>query len=103
MYTYTHTLSLHDALPTCPRLRLHTPRYHPVGAAERWIAGSSPAMTIGGEGETIGGEGDSLRPLLLRLRRRAQVGGEVAAGVAVGHPGDVFGRDRKSTRLNSSH
>src|SRR5439155_24775564 len=78
--TETYTLSLHDALPISP------PRSARRGEALRWMRDPCPRRAAGRQG---------------RRRPRPHVDGHLRAGA--GHGSRIQRRDRKSTRLNSSH
>src|SRR5207249_8083043 len=84
--TDTSTLSLHDALPICPALRL-------VGQSEVGaMAGMMGLMTMTvGLAAAAGNAGD---------RTRAEV---TELGDLADQLGALVLQDRKSTRLNSSH
>src|SRR3546814_19242777 len=81
IYTYGHTLSLHDALPIWAR---------GAGAQRLPAAGSRPAGAGGGRRDPAVGH-DQYQRL------------PAPAGAGRGPAQAVAGRDRKSTRLNSSH
>src|SRR3546814_11921124 len=86
IYTYCHTLSLHDALPISDPGHLRNRQL--VGTAYRGDPGTRPAL------EDAGDPG-----VLHRLHR------SVPFGAADHHPvhGGHHDADRKSTRQNSSH
>src|SRR5207244_13255311 len=90
--TVTYTLSLHDALPICawPRIDQCGTGSQPVNvgrvlnpsAARRAAAESKHAATVGRVNESQGMRDSSISPVAASFSRT---------------------RDRKSTRLNSSH
>src|SRR3546814_15525653 len=84
IYTYLHTLSLHDALPSSAR----------EGAHEDHFSGAGGALSHGREVQSQEGRQGRhrLRPLEGRDRRGAPR-----------RPHHGPRGDRKSTRLNSSH
>src|SRR3546814_7696579 len=94
IYTYGHTLSLHDALPICPAAgtarRSLFPRVEGPDAA-----GARPRRRIGAG---IRGGGSGAAPV------GADPPGAGQGAGRLGHPRDGprrAGEDRKSTRLNS--
>src|SRR3546814_16809676 len=85
LYTYLHTLSLHDALP---------------------ISGTKPGSTPGTDTTILGpsGPGSPDDPTLPGPTGPGSDGGEpTEPGTGTDGPTDPGTGDRKSTRLNSSH
>src|SRR3546814_19284124 len=90
IYTYGHTLPLHDALPIAARAR------HAVGA-----------LQVAGVGE-LPGQADGRVQAQLELVDQRAAGGPGWAFRSESHAassvrGRIMSLDRKSTRLNSSH
>src|SRR5207249_12246940 len=88
--TLTFTLSLHDALPIYAAAVVHTDG-RPVPARLLRRAPDREELHV------YDGRGQPLRPLLLAPDRQQPRRG------ALGHGARRGRRDRKSTRLNSSH
>src|SRR3546814_5954520 len=98
-------LALHAALPICEvACGLHRTTYE-VGLGELLVAAVALVAEAVSAGRRIGGVG--LEGVVERLLLREEGVGEAVDGDAhrSGHQqqGDEQSRDRKSTRLNSSH
>src|SRR3546814_14043479 len=85
IYTYCHTLSLRDALPILAR-------QHSVDGRER--ADNGAVLAVGTDREDDG-LGTQVHGFGIAEPRRSAISGGAGGGPAP--------RDRKSTRLNSSH
>src|SRR3546814_20483366 len=92
IYTYLHTLSLHDALPFW--LQLFDGASH---GAEGQVA---PAFRS--NGDTLAGAGEAIERAWQEVAAEAEADGAGSDGdTGILGPGPA--PDRKSTRLNSSH
>src|SRR3546814_6567926 len=95
IYTYRHTLSLHDALPICD---LDCQEVHQPWSA---VPGSYPGRQYRPD-ESRGQVRISSRLQVLHLRYMVDTPGDYAFHCRPGSY-DSYPGDRKSTRLNSSH
>src|SRR3546814_10797372 len=116
IYTYLHTLALHDALPICGRRRLHAAvalSLHALGDCADECRGASrhPLFpSVGDRPRPAAGRGRAAQVEDTALQRLVGHGwqAEAVAGRFRMDPrrrpaARAAAADRKSTRLNSSH
>src|SRR3546814_16798566 len=97
IYTYVHTLSLHDALPIWDRRLAAVVRNDDRDGGARLSAGAAAGAYAAGDGRAGHRQPGSA------LRRRHAQSAVVARPAARAVPAAGGRTDRKSTRLNSSH
>src|SRR3546814_3193239 len=104
IYTYGHTLSLHDALPIGPRGGPGGPWRDRAGQARRPHSRAPGRRPAGGAHGLCGRRaGGLVTPTVMRRQARASRAGASTIALDSRLKAEGDGLDRKSTRLTSSH